>query len=166
MASLLVLLLGATGGADATDSPVGPDWRRVMPDIGDGQEIDVNSIVPHEGGWAAWTQSPLGERGMPDGVTLAPGGSIRARMHVECGQHAVAVRFLEARILTADGQPVQTAKFGDPDTDGFPSPGDASYTQNTIAMICAAAAARCEGDALEWPLPTDDPRFVPTCKAF
>ncbi|RNF82385.1 hypothetical protein EER27_14645 [Lysobacter psychrotolerans] len=166
MASVLALLLGAMGCADAADGLTGPDWRRVMPDMGDWHEIDVNSLVPHEGGWAAWTKSPSREVDMPEGMALAPGGSVRVRMHVECGQHSVAVRFLEARFLAADGQLVQATTFGDPDTDGFPSPGAVSYKQNAIPMICAAAAARCEGDALEWPLPTDDPRFVPTCKAF
>jgi hypothetical protein len=87
-------------------------------------------------------------------------------MHVDCGPHSVAVRFLEARILAADGRALHTTKPGDPDADKYPSAGGVSYKQNTIAMICAAAAARCEGDALEWPLPTNDPRFIPTCEAF
>lgn len=167
MASVLALLLGATGCADATDGPTGPDWRRVMPDMGDGQEIDINSLVPHEGGWTSWARSPVWEPDIPKGVEVPPQSKLHVLMHADCGSDSAGVRLLESKIIAPSGEVIHAVKAGQSGDETLTSVDGISYGQATVPMICAAAAARCEGDALEWPLPTrDDPRFVPTCKAF
>ena len=81
---------------------------------------------------------------MPEGMTIGSGGSKRIRMHVDCGARSIAVRFLEARILAADGRVLHIIRPGDPSADRYPSMSGISYGRDTIAMICAAAAARCK----------------------
>ncbi len=144
-----------------------PEWRSIQPELESAPQIDIASIIPHESGWAAWTRSPVFAVDIPKGIDVPKGSMKWVRMHVNCRESSANVAFLEARLVAPSGAILHTVKRGEAGAQDYPSAGGIPYRINPPAMICAAAAARCQGKPLAWPLARDDQAsFLPSCGQF
>ncbi|MDR2335585.1 MAG: hypothetical protein LBE61_19125 [Burkholderiaceae bacterium] len=144
-----------------------PEWRSIQPELKSAPQIDIASIVPHESGWAAWTRSPVFAVDIPKGIDVPKGSMKWVRMHVNCRESSANVAFLEARLVAPSGAILQTVKREEAGAQDYPSAGGIPYGISPPAMICAAAAARCQGKPLAWPLVRDDREsFLPSCGKF
>ncbi|QQQ00742.1 hypothetical protein [Lysobacter enzymogenes] len=162
---LLMPMLIAASGCSRASGDAGPDWRSIDASMKSSPQVDIASVAPHENGWAAWTRSPVYAVDIPKGLAVPLDSKKWVRMHVDCRESSADVAFIEARLVAPSGAILHAVKKGEAGADDYPSAGRIPYAISPPAMICAAAAARCRGDALTWPLERgEQTAFVPSCR--